>query len=115
MKWKIIFTLLLLFCFGLGFTVEWLPSYLKLYYTVVSLLICVGLTAKYAPDKYFLFGFLLGLAMCLSVTSRVLIFGYRLNPYWPVVAVVMTTVLGLMSFLSSKIIKKFTAKSTKVI
>lgn len=132
MNWKLIFGLSL---FGLAMafaTVYWIPMSTERFMWPVIMLICAYLVAKNATGKYFLHGFLVCLVNCvwitgahitladtylaihadeaaqyvelnrkagLNITQAMLIMG-------PVIGIFSGLVLGLFSFIASKILKK---------
>jgi hypothetical protein len=130
MNWKLIFTLSL---FGLAMaiaTVFWIPSNIEPIFWLLIFLFCAYQVAKNASDKYFLYGFLISLVNCVWITSVHILFAetYLFNHpneaammqtmpmpdsprlmmamTGPVVGIISGLVLGLFSWIASKIVKK---------
>ncbi len=130
MNWKLIFQLSL---FGLAMavgTVYFIPSAIEPVFWFLIFLICAYIIAKKAPGKFFLHGFLVSLVNCVWVTSaHVILFkAYALNHgseiesmssmvqslsprkmmliVGPIVGIISGLVLGLFSFIASKIFRR---------
>ena len=106
MKWKLIFAALVIFCLSSTFTVTLLPHYLKLFYSIGFFVLCAFAVAKYASKNHFLFGFILGFLMVISAMVRLLFMHANPNPYWPLIAMGFSTVLGLSSVIGAKTIHR---------
>ncbi len=132
MNWKLIFGLSL-FGMAMAFaTVYFIPSNIEPVCWLVIFLLCAYFIAKNAPGRYFLHGFLVSLVNCiwitgahilmsatylanhtqeadqyakinsqahLTVTQAMLIMG-------PAIGIISGLVLGLFSFLASKVFKR---------
>lgn len=105
MKWRILFGGILLFCLGVAFGIEYVPSYLKLAFSVAVFLLCAYLIAKYAPKNFFIYGSLAGLAMNLSVVCKILMTHSTPGDLWPLMLIIWTLVPGVLSFITSKIVR----------
>lgn len=130
MNWKLIFQLSL---FGLAMaigTVYFIPSSIEPFFWLAIFLFCAYVIAKKAPGKFFLHGFLVSLVNCVWVTSvHVILFkvyaenhgaeiesmssmGASLSPrkmmlvFGPVIGILSGLVLGLFSFIASKIFRQ---------
>jgi hypothetical protein len=130
MNWKLIFTLSL---FGLAMaiaTVFWIPSKIEPIFWLLIFLFCAYQIAKTVADKFFLHGFLLSLVNCIWITSAHILFveTYLANHpdeaammqtmpmpthprimmaiTGPIVGIISGLVLGLFSWIASKILKK---------
>jgi hypothetical protein len=130
MNWKLIFTLSL---FGLAMaiaTVFWIPSNIEPIFWLLIFIFCGYQVAKGVSDKFFVHGFLISLVNCLWITSTHIIFAetYLFNHpneaammqtmpipdsprlmmamTGPVVGIISGLVLGLFSWIASKLVKK---------
>jgi hypothetical protein len=127
---KLIFKLSL---FGLAMavaTVFVIPSSIEPLFWLAIFVVCAWLIAKQAPGKFFLHGFLVSLVNCVWITSAHILF---VGPYLahhaneaqmmtkmpmpdsprlmmamtgPVVGIISGLVLGLFSFVASKLVKR---------
>jgi hypothetical protein len=129
MNWKLIFTLSL---FGLAMaiaTVFWIPSNIEPIFWLLIFLFCAYQVAKTVSNNYFLHGFLVSLVNCVWITSAHILFAetYLFNHpneaammqtmpmpdsprlmmgvMGPVVGIISGLVLGLFSWIASKIVK----------
>ncbi|MBS1690132.1 MAG: hypothetical protein JSS96_15485 [Bacteroidetes bacterium] len=137
MNWKLIFQLSL---FGLAMavaTISLIPSNIEPIFWLLIFLISAYVFAKQLNGKYFVHGFMLGLANCVWVTAAHMLFA---NPYMahhhqevammkatpmsnhprvlmlitgPIVGVMSGLVIGLFSFIASKIVKSNTVVPQK--
>jgi len=132
MNWKII-VYLSLFGLLMGIsTVYWIPSNIEPWLWLVIMLLCAYLIAVKAPEKFFVHGFLVCLLNCVWITGAHLILSapYLANHpeeavqytqmndkyhftvtqamlvFGPVIGIISGLVLGLLSFIASKIFKK---------
>lgn len=134
MNWKLIF-LLSLFGLAMGFaTVYFIPSTFEPIFWLAIWLICAYLIAKYAQGKYFLHGLLVGIAnsVWITATHAALFYTYIANhPEYlemmqkpgipealaahprrmmvitgPIIGVLSGLVIGLFSWIASKIVKR---------
>jgi len=130
MNWKLIFQLSL---FGLAMafaTVLWIPSNIEPIFWLVIFLVSAYIIAKKSPGKYFLHGLCVSLVNSVWITSvHLILFNtYILNHpqeaamitdmplqnhprlmmliTGPIIGLISGVVLGLFSFIASKIIKK---------
>ncbi|TAL66801.1 MAG: hypothetical protein EPN82_16910 [Bacteroidetes bacterium] len=130
MNYKLI---LLLSLFGLSMaiaTVFVIPSNIEPLFWLAIFLICAYLIAKKAPGKYILHGFLVSLVNCVWVTgAHILLFNSYLANHpsevemmnkmpihgsprlmmlitGPIIGIISGLILGLLSFIASKIFKK---------
>jgi|SRR5450755_765541 hypothetical protein len=131
MNWKLIFQLSL---FGLAMaiaTVFWIPSNLEPFFWIVIFIICAYLIARNCTGKFFLHGFLVCLVNCVWITAFhfILFRTYIMNHpdqdammqkwqvpwsihprrmmlvFGPMAGIVSGLILGLFSFIASKIWK----------
>lgn len=130
MNWKLIFQLSL---FGLAMaigTIYFIPSSVEPFFWLAIFLLCAYLIANKAPGKFFLHGFLVSLVNCVWVTAAhvILYKAYAaghiaeidqmrgiiasLSPrktmlvIGPVIGILSGLVLGLFSFIASKIFRR---------
>jgi hypothetical protein len=130
MNWKLIFTLSL---FGLAMaiaTVFWIPSNIEPIFWLLIFLFCAYQVAKNVSDKYFLHGFLVSLVNCVWITTAHILFAetYLFNHpneatmmqtmpmpdsprlmmamTGPIIGIISGLVLGVFSWIASKIVKK---------
>lgn len=128
MNWKLIFQLSL---FGLGMaiaTVFWVPSSVEPFLWLAIFIVCAYIIARRCASRYFLHGFLTSLVNCVWITGfHILLFRTYLANHpqeaemmakmpmhahprimmlvtGPVVGVVSGLVLGLFSFIASKLV-----------
>lgn len=132
MNWKLIFGLSLFGLFMAIATVFFIPMNAERYMWPVIFLICAYLIAKNAPGKYFLHGLLVCLVNCVWITSAHILLSetYLANHAMElaqydelnkkagltttqamlimgtVIGVFSGLVLGLFSFIASRLIKK---------
>ena len=130
MNWKLIF-LLSLFGLAMGFaTVFWIPSNIEWLFWLAIFVICAYLIAQRCTKKYFLHGFLVSLANCVWITLAHVGFYFtyvanhpemqqmnarlplRGHPRLlmvlmaPIIGALSGLVLGLFSFVASRLVKK---------
>jgi hypothetical protein len=125
--------ILALSLFGLAMgiaTVFVIPSKIEPVFWLIIFLVSAWLIAKRAPGKYFLHGFLVSLVNCVWITgAHILLAGPYLQRHadeaamlakmpmpdsprlmmamtGPVIGIISGLVLGLFSFVASKIVKK---------
>lgn len=132
MNWKLIVYLSL---FGLLMavgTVYWIPANAEPWLWLVIMLLCAYLIATKAPGQFFLHGFLVCLLNCVWITAAHIILSahylashaeeakqyvqmnekFHVTPaqamliIGPVIGVLSGLVLGLLSFIASKIFKR---------
>lgn len=128
MNWKLVFLLSL---FGMAMaiaTVFWIPINIEWLFWLIIFLICAYIIAKNAPGKYFLHGFMVSVFNCLWITAaHYLLFDKYMAAHpgmiddnakmpldpkimmliiGPVVGIASGLVLGLFSFVASKLVKK---------
>jgi hypothetical protein len=128
--WRLILTLSL---FGLAMgvaTVFVIPSSIEPVFWLAIFLVCAYVIAKRAPGKFFLHGFFVSLANCVWITtSHIVLFESYLPRHpdeaammtkmpvpdsprlmmlmtGPVIGIISGLVLGLFSFVASKILKR---------
>jgi hypothetical protein len=131
MNWKLIFLLSMFGLFMAFATVFFIPSNIEPVCWLIIFLICAYLIAKNAPGQYFLHGLYTSLLNCVWITGvHVLLFTqYAANhvqeiensakfpilaghPHkqmviiGPMIGIISGLVLGLFSFIASKIVKK---------
>lgn len=137
MNWKLIFQLSL---FGLAMavaTISLIPSNIEPIFWLLVFIISAYVFAKQLRGKYFAHGFMLGLANCVWVTAAHVLFA---NSYMahhhqevammkatpmsnhprvimlitgPIVGIMSGLVIGLFSFIASKIVKSSTVVPQK--
>ena len=130
MNWKLIFTLSLFgLVMGIG-TVYFIPSNIEPFCWLTIFVICAYAIAKNAPSKYFLHGFCVSLVNCIWITgAHILLYRtYIANHHAEMMAmrtmpmvthtrtlmaimggfigVISGLILGLFSFIASKLVKK---------
>ena len=131
MNWKLIFGLSL---FGLAMafgTVYFIPSKFEPLFWLPIFSICAYIVAKNAPGKYFLHGFLVSMVNCVWITAVHIAFrqtyvanhpqmasigtgmpSLEIHPrlamaiMGPIFGAMFGIILGLFSFVASKVIKK---------
>jgi putative membrane protein (TIGR04086 family) len=135
MNWKLILTLSL---FGLAMallTITTIPSKIEPVFWLIIFIICAYYIAKRAPGKYFAHGLMVSLVNCVWITAIHVIMSdtyithhhdeaaqyAKLNEQaglsikeamliiGPIVGIISGLVLGLFSFIASKVVKKKTA------
>jgi hypothetical protein len=130
MNWKLIISLSLFGLFMALGTVFFIPSNIEPLFWLLIFVTCAYLIAKKASGKYFLHGFLTSLVNCIWVTGfHVLLFKTYLGNHpqeaemmtkmpmpthprmmmlvmGPIVGIISGLVLGLFSFIASKLVKK---------
>ena len=130
MNWKLIF-LLSLFGLAMAFaTVFWISSNIEPFFWLVIFILCAILIAKYCTTRFFLHGLYVSLVNCVWITAAHILFfhTYMGNhsemakrmadmPYsnHPIrmmtitgifIGILSGLILGLFSFVASKLIKK---------
>ncbi len=132
-NWKLIFQLSL---FGLAMaiaTVFWIPSKIEWLFWVIIFVFCAYRIAKTVPSKFFLHGFLVSLANCVWITCihAIMFKTYSGNHpeimqmsanmpmhdhprramvvFGPIFGILSGIVLGLFSWIASKIVKNNSA------
>jgi len=137
MNWKLIFQLSLLGLAMAVATISLIPSNMEFIFWLLIFIICAYVFAKRLPGKYFVHGFMLGLVNCIWVTAAHMLFA---NPYMahhhqevammkstpfsnhprvlmlisgPIAGIMSGLVIGLFSFIASKIVKNGTAVPQK--
>ncbi|MCC8426893.1 hypothetical protein [Mucilaginibacter sp. UR6-11] len=126
MNWKLIFQLSLFGLIMAFATVTLIPEKIEPVFWLVIFVFCAWVIAKAAPGKYFLHGFLVSLVNCVWITA-IHFFFYNsyaahhpdmaamytgIHPrkmmlvYGPLFGAMFGVVLGLFSFIASKIVKK---------
>lgn len=130
MNWKVIFTLSL---FGLGMaiaTISLIPSNIEFWFWLGIFIFCAYTIAKRCSGAYFLHGFFVALLNCVWVTGAHVLFADTYLEYHkaeaammlnsptgisvrammlvmgPVIGIISGLVLGLFSFIASKIVKR---------
>lgn len=132
MNWKIIFQLSV---FGLIMavgTISLIPEKIEPFFWLVIMLFSAWVIAKTCPDKYFLHGFLVGLANCFWITlTDILLYNTYISHHadmasmnnsmpdpiihhprigmvlaYIVIGIASGLIIGLFSFIASKIVKK---------
>lgn len=130
MNWKLILQLSL---FGLGMaiaTVFWIPSKIEPAFWLLIFVLCAYLIARSVGGKYFLHGFMVSIFNCVWITAAHVLLAetYLANHpeelaqmnsmiamsdprpamliVGPVIGVVSGMVLGLFSFVASKIVRR---------
>jgi hypothetical protein len=131
MNWKLIFSLSLLGLAMAFATITLVPSSVEPLFWVAIFVFCAYVIAKRAPGKFFLHGFYVGLVNCVWVTSAHIIFSSTylqhhaqeaaqyskmnaqmgLSPmgamsvFGPLIGIASGLVIGLFSWLASKLLK----------
>ncbi|HEY4323232.1 MAG TPA: hypothetical protein VGN20_04580 [Mucilaginibacter sp.] len=132
MNWKIIFQLSmfgLIMAFG---TISLIPQHAEWIFWLVIFIFCACVIAKVCPGRYFLHGFLVSMVNCVWIVSVHILFaktyianhpdaatmtsklplGLAIHPrlamviMGPVFGAMFGIILGLFSFVASKIVKK---------
>jgi uncharacterized membrane protein (UPF0136 family) len=130
MNWKLIFKLSLLGLAMAILTVYFIPSNIEPVFWLIIFIVCAYLIAKNSSGKYFQHGFMVSLFNCVWVTTfHILLFNTYIENHQqevqmmsempmsahprlmmlitgPVVGIISGLVLGLFSFIASKLIKK---------
>jgi hypothetical protein len=126
MNWKLIFQLSLFGLIMACATVALIPEKIEPAFWLVIFVFCAWVIAKAAPGKYFLHGLLVSLVNCVWITAIHFFFydSYTahhpdmaamytgIHPrrmmlvYGPLFGLMFGVVLGLFSFIASKIVKK---------
>jgi len=135
MNWKIIFQLSffgLIMAFG---TISLIPEKIEPAFWLVIFIFCAWVIAKVCSGKYFLHGFLVSMVNCIWITAVHILFRETYVAHHPQMASMSTSmptalsnhprlamalmgpifgamfgiILGLFSFVASKIVKKETA------
>jgi len=132
MNWKIIFQLSIFGLIMAVATVSLIPEKIEPLFWVVIFIFCAWVIAKACPGKYFLHGFLVSLVNCVWIVALHVVFykSYMANHpnmasmnanlpaslashprramvlMGPVFGVLSGIILGLFSFIASKIVQK---------
>ena len=132
MNWKIVFQLSIFGLIMAFATISLIPESIEWVFWLVIFIFCAYVIAKTCPGKYFLHGLLLGMENCVWITAVHIIFRETyvshhpqmasMNgglPYYliihprqamlvmgPIAGVLSGVILGLFSFVASKIVKK---------
>jgi len=132
MNWKIIFQLSIFGLIMAFATVQLIPERIEPVFWLFIFAFCAWVIAKVCPGKYFLHGFLVSMVNCIWITAVHVIFRMTYVAHHPQMASINTNmpasllshprltmvimgpifgagfgvILGLFSFIASKIVKK---------
>jgi hypothetical protein len=126
MNWKLIFQLSVFGLIMAFATISLIPEKIEPAFWLVIFIFCAYVIAKAAPDKYFLHGFLVSMVNCIWITGAHGFFYSTYTAHHPDMAAMYTgshprmmmlvfgplfgagfgIILGLFSFVASKIVKK---------
>ena len=132
MNWKIIFQLSIFGLIMAFATVQLIPERIEPIFWLFIFAFCAWVIAKVCPGKYFLHGFLVSMVNCIWITAVHVVFRLTYVAHHPQMASVNTNmpasllahprltmviigpifgagfgvILGLFSFIASKIVKK---------
>jgi hypothetical protein len=136
MNWRLIFMTSLLGLVMAVATISWIPENVELPFWIVLLLVSAWVVARYASGNYFWTGFLISIVNSVWITAAHVLFysTYIVNhPMMadmgakmplhnhprigmivtgPVVGIIFGIVLGFLSWIASKIIKKTPADTS---